>query len=320
MIFTACHKEKLNQNTLDFNLTVQEAQSYLVSTNGNSLVLKSKSFDHKKYKPNWDLASLDGNEYVDVVETPIQSYRGFGFLTQESYEKWHKNKDYKYTGSMTRLVVLHYKKTNKTVSFLMTIIGDSEYLEQVSFKIYKNTYLKKEKDFCGLVLFHDLEGMFVNGWRFTDGKVSHKLKSGEDIDLQLKSNDCVVISIYEWYTDCEYWIQLDGFGNVYYYTTGYCSPPYPEYRYDMVMCYVHEEDFSSGAGGSGSTGGTSGGYIPPPTQSEIDPGRLFDLSKMLVMMQNLVYEAFDEMNSNCVFYSMNNWLINNNVRLGGIKI
>jgi hypothetical protein len=47
----------------------------------------------------------------------------------------------------------------------MTMVGDKQYLETKKFKLWQNNYLKKDKDFSGLVLFHNLEGAFVNGWR-----------------------------------------------------------------------------------------------------------------------------------------------------------
>jgi hypothetical protein len=52
----------------------------------------------------------------------------------------------------------------------MTIVADMEYLEQSKFELWMESYLNRSKGFNGLVLYHDLTGKFVNGWRFDNGK------------------------------------------------------------------------------------------------------------------------------------------------------
>jgi hypothetical protein len=82
---------------------------------------------------------------------------------------------------------MRYKNTGEIVSFIMTIVGDKEYLEKKEFKLWDNDYTIRDDDFSGLVLYHSLEGKFVNGWRYTNGKVTHKVKIDFDMDVRLQN-------------------------------------------------------------------------------------------------------------------------------------
>jgi hypothetical protein len=150
---------------------------------------------------------------VEVVETHIVTNGGFGFATENAYDQWKATDNAGFITSLTRLVVMKYKKSGEMVSFLMTIVGDKEYLETKCFEMWDNTYLTKDKDFSGLVLFHSLEGAFVNGWRFDNGKPTATLIQGtnSDLPIKLKSTTCYTITIYEitysyvdWYVNGEF--------------------------------------------------------------------------------------------------------------------
>lgn len=208
-VFIACEQKLFEGNSEPENtMTVDEARAWYESNQPEFLVLKSgdKEKKTKVVKPKWDGASKSQNSKVEVVETHIESNGGFGFATEDNYNEWELSRDDGYITSLSRLVVLKYKKSGETVSFLMTIVGDKEYLESKDFKMWNNTYLKKDKDFNGLVLFHSLEGEFENGWRFTKGKPSHTVKMNLDLDIQLKSGhyECTTYNIYEMFVECTY--------------------------------------------------------------------------------------------------------------------
>ena len=48
----------------------------------------------------------------------------------------------------------------------MTIMPSVEYMEQTDFKSFYNSYLKRDKNFDGYIIYHDLDGNFVNGWKY----------------------------------------------------------------------------------------------------------------------------------------------------------
>ncbi len=160
----ACEQE-LFESTGQSSMDVEEAMAWFEGQQPEFLMLKSGNLESKaqKIKPNWKSAIKSKNKKVEIVETQILSTGGFGFATHEAYKEWKATENPGYLTSLTRLVVLKYKKTGEMVSFLMSLVGDKKYLEKENFKMKKNTYLKKEKDFNGLVLFHSLEGKFVNG-------------------------------------------------------------------------------------------------------------------------------------------------------------
>lgn len=70
-------------------------------------------------------------------------------------------------------------------SFIMSIAGDREYLEGDEFKILENGYLKKEQDFSGFVLFHELTGEFTNGWVYCDGKITNTIVEADKLGVNL---------------------------------------------------------------------------------------------------------------------------------------
>ena len=61
----------------------------------------------------------------------------------------------------------------------MTILADSAYLKSDYGKIKNNTYRKREKDFTGSVLYHRLDGSFVNGWRYNNGVITGTIKPSQ---------------------------------------------------------------------------------------------------------------------------------------------
>ena len=120
----------------------------------------------------------------------------------------------------------------------MTMFGDGHYLESKGFIIAGNRYGKWGNDFSGYVLYHNMDGLFVNGWQFADGKATHAI-SATDPDappgLKLKSTTCQTVNIWEWYQDCTtaYWAS-EGF-------LGFeenCGTPYMYLATQYTFCYT----------------------------------------------------------------------------------
>jgi len=56
-------------------------------------------------------------------------------------------------------------------------------MDAKNFNVYRSTYLSREKDFDGYVYFHELDGSFANGWRYSNGKITHTVKMLENSGL-----------------------------------------------------------------------------------------------------------------------------------------
>jgi hypothetical protein len=262
--FFACQQELFEKEGTEPALTVKEAQAWFESSQPEFLLLKSgnKEKKTKVAKPEWKGAFATKNDNFEIVETHIVTNGGFGFATESAYDQWKTTNNPGYMTSLTRLVVMKYKKSGEMVSFLMTIVGDKEYLETKQFKMWGNTYLTKEKDFSGLVLFHSPAGEFVNGWRFTNGKVTHTVnvnfENGFGVSLKSGNYNCSSYPVYGWFQDCtDYYTigEVDGQVTSINYTGTSCGTPYMDFMGERIECtYV---------------GGSSGGYNPPNNNNNI---------------------------------------------------
>ena len=116
------------------------------------------------------------NKKVRTVETVMEGSKRITFMLPEVRKKYKETKDPRYKQSMTRLVVETNVETGEKQVFTMTIMPDLDYLERTNFKPFYNTYLQRDEHFSGLILFHELDGSFANGWRYKDGKITHTIK------------------------------------------------------------------------------------------------------------------------------------------------
>jgi len=202
-LFIACEQEMFEKD--DDSLTVKDAKSWFGANQPEFLVLKSgdMSKNTKVIKPSWKGAYASKNRKVEVVETHIMANGAFGFATKDAFSEWLATDNLGYLTSLSRIVVMRYKETREIVSFIMTIVGDKEYLEKKDFKLWDNDYTMKDDDFSGLVLYHSLKGKFVNGWRYTNGEVTHKVNLDFDMDVKLRLKgsylDCTTTLVYGWF-------------------------------------------------------------------------------------------------------------------------
>ena len=75
-----------------------------------------------------------------------------------------------YIRNTTKMVVLKDLVTNKTRSFIMVFVGSYDYLTR-SRNMGRNSYLYREPDYDGMVLYYAINGTFINGWRYSNGKL-----------------------------------------------------------------------------------------------------------------------------------------------------
>jgi hypothetical protein len=130
-----------------------------------------------------------------VIEVPITSQGIFNFDTKvrTEGEKIAVNK------SFTRVLFIITKA--KTEGYFMTIINSDGYLANASSNPKKNTFLKKEANFSGTIVYHDLSGKMTNaitiGNMLIPGKESSlKSPSSNKVSSALPES-CIETPIYE---------------------------------------------------------------------------------------------------------------------------
>lgn len=123
-------------------------------------------------EPSWELCFKTENERYSAIDVALTDRIGLDFVTSENIEAYHQTGNYHFRRSYTRLVILTDKKNGEKTGFLMTFIPSIEYTENYLGRIGKTTYLQRDNQLDGLVLFHNLDGSFSNGWQYTHGQVS----------------------------------------------------------------------------------------------------------------------------------------------------
>jgi len=267
-----CQRDEFENNTTNLPTGIEWAKTWFETNYPVKLSLKSGSGsgDNKNLNPDWKSAIKSGNEKYEAVTLNLLTEREFGFTTQDSKKAWIESGEIKYIQSVSRLVILKEKTTQKTISFIMTTIGDKQYLENKKFKLQENNnYLKKDYDFSGIVLYHGMDGSFVNGWKFTEGKVSHIVNLPTDSNLrkQLKlARICTTEDITEWEMVPKY--SLAGVYGSEIIKDIYGYEIYA-HTYTITTCYDTESDGGTTVGGEPSPSGSTtepdvpGGYLPP---------------------------------------------------------
>ncbi len=301
-LLVACYEElDMGRSKADFSMTYEEevtaAREFYESlrdskTRGASMDLKSESGMIANMEPLWgkEFAYRRKGKKNRTVEAVMDGSKRMLFILPEVREKYLQTKDPRYKQSITRLVVKTDSDTGEKQAFTMTILPDLAYLEKTNFKPFYNTYVQKDKDFSGVILFHELDGYFANGWRYTDGKVTHSISgttfSHEEIEqykaqTRATEEQCTWIHYYIEIEQCRVWCYM----NEYKFECGEEQDCYTYWEYYTSKYECVEVDIP------GSGGENDGGYIPPPdtpTGDRTDPA--VDCAAVASMM---VDEAFN---------------------------
>lgn len=119
----------------------------------------------------------------------------------------------------------------------MTFVGTYEYLKKTR-TIGKNGYLYRQPDFSGAVLFHELNGAFINGWRYADGKIAatisrptekkDSLINSSSVAIRAEHQVChdVCYPVYDSYCDYSYVQSGDMESGIIYDLVESCYPTY----------------------------------------------------------------------------------------------
>lgn len=237
------------------------------------------------YYQNDSLLSVD----IDVTDRITQDY----FL-KENLEIYQKSKDNDYLRSYTRYVYTFNRKTNEERAFYMTVVPTADFVEKYNKRIRSVTYLKRDKDLSAYILYHELDGTFINGWEYKQGKITNKVlprykvaamesaypfllgkrEASYKVSLQMEGRT-------RWYDSSEGW-DLDG-GQFPDVIVDGNYPSAPDWGFDNNSHISEDIDFpehnnnvqgdpndpyipnydSSGDSGCGSSGNGSGPVDPP---------------------------------------------------------
>ena len=123
-------------------------------------------------EPSWEYYSETENQRYAAIDVALTDRIRLDFVPHENLDCYRQTGNYHYRRSYTRLVILTDKMNGRKTGFLMTFIPSGKYTEKYLNRLGRTTYLQRDERLDGLVLFHNLDGSFSNGWRYTDGKVS----------------------------------------------------------------------------------------------------------------------------------------------------
>lgn len=130
-------------------------------------------------KPDWERTTVSFDEKQRVVEANLYMKGMLLFALPETKQEFDRTGDerYQYASSYTRLVIRTKLENGVTDGFLMSVVSSPEFLRLTNFKPFdKVGYIHRDKRFTGHVKYHNLEGEFVNGWVYKNGKITSSLR------------------------------------------------------------------------------------------------------------------------------------------------
>ncbi len=252
----SCRKDLVTtkQQESDEN-TIMLAKQWYNKAYPLSVKLKSKlniqNVDTSKWtdvlSPYWDKGVVFESKKMDFIEFPALKSGDVSFSTKSVNPNLF---NYKKSSSISSILII--KRQGVYSAYTMTILADSAYLKGDYGKITNNTYSHREKDFTGLVLYHSLNGSFVNGWQYIDGVVTNAVyekqvsstggNKGVQIvnGLKLNKQVCDAVQITTYWEDCAYYTNDLTYSN-----------PFDCKYYQTTKIYTSCADDGTG-GGNGS--------------------------------------------------------------------
>lgn len=253
------YEERSDENFPVEALTVSGAESWYNEIFGMAPRLKSAtegSTDEALFEPEWNLAELFTDTLWYAVESPMDFYEGgITIMTNEVSNYADENGGKSITKQVLKLIVLRNKETGDTYSFLMAVIPGLDYMLRKGDAIDENKYLLRDSDFDGYVFFYAVNGEFVNGWVYKDGKIiggTHNLNAEKMTKryVQMQYSVC-------WWQ----YFTFDGVNTVpAYYCETYTENVFMNDNYSDIGNNnggVNTDDPRVGGGGGGSGSGTT---------------------------------------------------------------
>jgi hypothetical protein len=208
---------------------------------GEATMLKFATGEEQLFytEPSWKyrLETRSDNSYT--LEVDLTDRIALDFVTDENAAEYESTGDFRYKHSVTRLIIRSNEETGDKIGFLMTIIPSPSFTKQFYRRMNKNTYLNRDPDFDGLIVYHNLDGTFSNGWKYVKGEI--------------------ITSLIEC-TACEDMISYQAIPASYKVSQLPATRSGGESIYGGELPEVVITGGGGGGGGGGYSGGSSGGY------------------------------------------------------------
>ncbi|WP_202406120.1 hypothetical protein [Hufsiella ginkgonis] len=215
--------------------------------------VSAKQYKKKAYKLRWDGGKTYFQGDSTVVEIPLDEPQPQRFDAKQKGAPASI-----YQNGFTKLLII--KKGNRTRSVLMTVIADDGIKTKNSFSDV--SLLRKKDNFNGMVLYHTMEGTFLNGFKYVKGKPVGRIRVTSDGKTRFKisgvenrvslAEPCETIYVIFWHEDCG-----GGGGNQIANVKSDCPIVIDEiWQFDIYDC----GGGGGGGGGDSGGGGGDGGY------------------------------------------------------------
>jgi len=129
-----------------------------------------------QFMPQWESCSTFENEEFNVLEFPLNTYPRIRLLNLDIVTRYEETQDERYKLNSWRYVFRVNKKTGEKYGYIMGIIPSLDYLEDSNFQPFeKMSYLERNEKYGGDIRYYSLDGYFINGWHYENGKVTAKI-------------------------------------------------------------------------------------------------------------------------------------------------
>lgn len=185
-------------------LTVTAAQQWYEDHNKPVATVRSVDNDENEIltKPKWEEAKENRQSNFEVVETTLMTNGSIMFMDSETKGRFTPQTDAKRVHNIARMVVIKNLETGKICNFIMIFAGTYDYLKTTR-TFGKNSYLHREPDLNGDVLFYKPGGGFVNGWRYRNGKITARISRGTEEGFRMA---ITTRGTYQYCTSDCYWV------------------------------------------------------------------------------------------------------------------
>ena len=160
--------------------------------------------------PAWEESFLQQAGQLKVLETASQPIGlSFRFYLPEAELAYAETGDSRYLQSYTRFVFRTDARTGKMLMFYMTVLPAPEFVEATDFLPFADmSYLHRDGNFSGVIMFHNEDGSYSNGWLYDKGKVRKKIiiVEGETNfeTISQENTRTSTTAVYGSYTTCRY--------------------------------------------------------------------------------------------------------------------
>ena len=110
-----------------------------------------------------------------MVELPWEYENGFRTYACPEV-KYHLENNGIELIQVEKLIIIRNRITGDTYGFRMRVLPDLYYINRHGNNLHTNSYLNRDEDLSGFVLFYSISDEFVNGWRYSEGKVIARLE------------------------------------------------------------------------------------------------------------------------------------------------